>query len=215
MRSKRSVQLAGFFDELDYVQVELTNMNSVIDQVSADSHRLTVAEYHRMAETGLLAPDARVELIEGAIVDMAPIGSRHGAKTSYLDRVLSRAAGDSAIVRVQLPINLGNMSEPQPDLALVKPRQDFYEQDNPSAADTLLIIEVSQTSLRFDHRVKVPLYASHGVPEVWLLDLQGGRLHCFRSPLPGGYADVSEIESPGAMSLAALPGVSVDLSGLI
>ncbi len=160
-------------------------MNSVIDDVLQPGRRITVAEYYRMAEIGLLAPDARVELIEGAIVDMAPIGSRHGAKTSYLDRVLSRAAGDTAIVRVQLPISLDSMSEPQPDLALVKPRPDFYDKHHPVAADTLLIIEVCQTSLRYDHRVKVPLYASHGIPEVWLLDLQGGRLHCFRSAAPG------------------------------
>ena len=96
-----------------------------------------------MAKVGLLAPDARVELIEGEIIDMPPIGSRHAAMVSRLSRLLERAVGERAIVRCQLPVLLGDLSEPQPDLALLMPREDFYEQRHPSAADTLLVIEVS------------------------------------------------------------------------
>ena len=110
-------------------------------------HRITVDEYYRMAEVGLLAADARVELIEGEILDMPPIGSRHAGVVSLLDRLLSRAAGDEAIVRVQLPLRLTNASEPQPDLALVKPRSDYYSTRHPTAADTLLVVEVSQTTV--------------------------------------------------------------------
>jgi len=178
-------------------------------------HRITVDEYYRMAEVGLLAEDARVELIEGEIIDMAPIGSRHGAVVTRFDRLIQRAAGDRAIVRVQLPVRLSRSSEPQPDLALVKPRVDFYESGHPSASDTLLIIEVSETTLRYDCEVKVPLYARHGVPEVWIVDLKGRRLHFYRSPVDGRYAEVSSVAEPGTTPIATLPGIVIDLTGVL
>ena len=178
-------------------------------------HRITVDEYYRMAEVGLLAEDARVELIEGEIIDRAPIGTRHGAAVLQLNQLLQRAVGDRATVSVQGPIRLSVSSEPQPDLALLKPRRDFYETRHPTAADTLLIIEVSDTTLRYDREVKVPLYARHGVPEVWIVDLKGRAIHFFRSPADGKYADVSSAAEPGEITVAALPGVVIDLSGVL
>ena len=178
-------------------------------------HRITVDEYYRMAEVGLLAADARVELIEGEILDMPPIGSRHAGVVSLLDRLLSRAAGDEAIVRVQLPLRLTNASEPQPDLALVKPRSDYYSTRHPTAADTLLVVEVSQTTVRYDRQIKLPLYARHAVPELWIVDLKSGQVHLFRSPRGEEYADVSNIAEPGILALAQLPAVMVDLSPIL
>ena len=127
---------------------------------------ITVDEYYEMARTGALEPDARVELIEGEVVEMPPIGSRHGSAAEYLTYLLVRAVADGARVRCQLPVRLGNLSEPEPDVALVKPRLDRYSRSHPTATDVLLLVEISRSTLRYDIDVKVPLYARHGIPEV-------------------------------------------------
>jgi Uma2 family endonuclease len=178
-------------------------------------HRLTVQQYHRMAEAGVLAPDARVELIEGVIVDMAPIGSRHAAAVNKLTRALTAAVGVRAIVSVQNPLRLGERSEPQPDLALLRPRADFYAESAPTAADALLVIEVAQATAAYDRGVKVPLYAQHGVPEVWIVDLDFSLVRFFRSPQGDRYLDITATETPGPTPVALLPGVTVDLSGVL
>jgi Uma2 family endonuclease len=178
-------------------------------------HQLTVAQYHRMAETGVLAPGARVELLEGVIVDMAPIGSRHAAAVNRLTRAFAAAVGHRAIVSVQNPLRLGDHDEPQPDLALLRPRADYYAAATPTAADTLLVVEVAQSSAAYDRDVKLPLYAQHGVPEVWLVDLDAGRLQVCRAPQDGRYTDVSVSATPGPTSPALLAGVSVDLAGVL
>lgn len=184
-------------------------------ELGVQRHRLTVEQYHRMAETGVLARDARVELIEGVIVDMAPIGSRHAAAVNRLTRVLTTAVGAHAVVSVQNPIRLGNGSEPQPDLALLRPREDFYADSPPTAADTLLVIEVSQATAAYDRQVKVPLYAQHGVPEVWIVDLDFSLVRFYRTPQADRYADITATETPGPTSVLMLPGVTIDLSGLL
>ena len=177
-------------------------------------HRITVTEYHRMAEVGLLAPDARVELIEGEIIDMAPIGKVHTSVVDQLNRLLVRAVGDDAIVRVQGSVRLSQMSEPEPDVVLLKPRPDFYRNEFASAADTLLVIEVSDSSLRYDRDIKVPFYARHGVPEVWIVDLQNDQLLVYGSPSDGVYGRQSSVARPKSMLVTALPGVTVDLSSV-
>lgn len=121
-------------------------------ELGVQRHRLTVEQYHRMAEAGALARDARVELIEGVIVGRAPIGSRHAATVKKLDALLTKAVGAWAIVSVRDPIRLGDRSEPQPDLALLRPREDFYAGAPPTAADTLLIVEVSQATGAYDRQ---------------------------------------------------------------
>ncbi len=153
-------------------------------------HRITVDEYHRMAEVGLLAPDARVELIDGEIIDMAPIGSEHASVVDQLTRLLVRAVGDDAILRVQGSVRLGRRSEPGPDLVLLRPRPDFYRNQFATGNDTLLVIEVSDTTLRYEREIKIPLYARHGVPEAWIVDLRNDRL-CWptRRPSPANTSD--------------------------
>ena len=178
-------------------------------------HRITVDEYYRMAEVGLLAHDARVELIEGEIIDMAPTGSRHAASVDRLAQLFQRNVGVRATVRVRGPVRLSATSEPQPDIALLRPRDDFYESNHPTALDTLLIIEVSDTTFRYDRQVKVPLYARHGVPEVWVVDLKDRLLHFFRAPAGGEYTDISSVSEPAEIEFAALPGCAIDLSGVL
>src|SRR5882672_5431271 len=124
-------------------------------------HRLTVAEYYRMAETGILAPEARVELIEGEVIDMPPIGSFHAGTVKYVGNKVREAVGDRVIVSIQDPVFLDLHSEPQPDIALLRPRPDFYRSSHPTPADVFLIIEVADTSLAYDTQIKLPLYARY------------------------------------------------------
>lgn len=177
-------------------------------------HRLTVDEYYRMAEVGILAPDARVELIEGEIIDMPPQGSGHAFVTSTLTRRFIEAVGTAADVRCQMPIHLSEWSEPEPDLAVVKPRGAHYARHHPLAEDVLLLVEVAASSRSYDRAIKPPLYARHGIPELWLIDLGAQRLRVFRAPCRGTYTDARVRQLDGRMSIHALPGPEIDLSGL-
>lgn len=150
-------------------------------------HLVTADEYLRMAEGGIFAPDARLELIEGEIVEMAPIGSPHAGRVKILNRLLSRRAGDRAVVSVQDPVIVAERSVPQPDLALLRPRADAYTDSHPTAGDVLLVIEVSDTTLAFDLGTKLPIYARCGIPEVWIVDVGGGAVRVFREADAGGY----------------------------
>ena len=177
-------------------------------------HRINVDEYYRMAEVGLLAPDARVELIDGEVIDMVPIGSRHAAVVNMLTRMLVEATGNHAIVSVQAPIRLSARSEPQPDLALLKPRADFYRSGHPTAGDVLLLVEVSDTTLRYDREIKLPLYASHGIPELWLIDLGSNQLQQYFQPVNTRYERMSTCIE-GKITVLTMPGVSVDVSSVL
>ena len=183
-------------------------------------HRLTVHDYHRMAQAEVLAPGARVELIEGEVIDMAPMGTRHRAAVMRLSQLLHDAVGHAAHVSTQLPLRLDAHSEPEPDLALLKPRDDFYADTLPSGADTWLVIEVSDTTLAYDTRIKAPLYARGGVPELWVLDLAGHQLHRYARPMGGagpGYGEHTVLDktSPLTLALPGLPGRTIDLSDLL
>lgn len=190
-------------------------MGAIDDAPLLTRHRLTVADYYRMAEAGIFAPNARVELIEGEVIDMAPIGTRHAAAVGRLLRAATAAVGSRALVWVQNPLRLGDLSEPEPDLMLLKLRDDFYADAHPTAADVLLLIEVADTSARYDREIKLPLYARHGVPEVWIVDLEARLVRFFRSPAGQGYAEASTTASPGRTPIAALPGVEIDLSAVL
>jgi Uma2 family endonuclease len=132
-----------------------------------------------------------------------------------LTQLLVNAEHGRTQMRVQLPVRLSDISEPEPDFALVKPRADFYKKKHPGPADTFLIVEVSESSLRYDVQVKAPLYARHGVPEYWIIDLKGRQVTFFRSPESGQYADVSSTDAPGVVSPAALPEVQIDLAHVL
>ena len=147
----------------------------------------TADEYHRMAEAGVLGPDDRVELVDGEIVEMSPIGSPHAACVDRLNVLVQRLGSVQAIVRVQNPIRLDAHSEPQPDLSILKYRADFYSAAHPAPADVLLVVEVADTSLPYDRDVKIPLYARAGIAEAWLIDLASATVDVFTQPTPQGY----------------------------
>ncbi len=178
-------------------------------------HRLTVDDYYRMGEAGVLAPDARVELIDGEVLDMAPIGTRHASVVMRLTRRFGSAAGESATLSVQRLLRLDQHSEPQPDVMLLRPRPDFYATAHPTANDVLLLVEVSQSSVRYDREIELPLYAERGVAEVWIVDLDRNVLRIYRKPVAGQYTDNVETAAPGARAPAALPAAVIELDDLL
>jgi Uma2 family endonuclease len=163
-------------------------------------HRLTVDDYYRMAEAGVLTPDDRTELIEGEIIDMAPIGSAHAEVVRLLTQRLLRAAGHEHVVSAQLPVRLSQRSEPQPDVALLRAKATGYRRAHPTAGDVLLLIEISDTTLRYDLGVKARLYATHGVTEYWVVDLVANRVWRHRKPSGTQYLERTEIAT-GSLEL--------------
>ncbi len=157
-------------------------------------HLFTVDELYRMLETGILSEDARVELIEGEIVDMAAIGIPHAACVDRLNRFLNRLLPEDVIVRVQNPIYLNQRSQPQPDLALLREQDYARREHHPGPGDVLLVIEVSDTTLAFDRKVKVPLYARAGIPEVWVVNLQEDSVEVYSRPDGGAYQEHQQLQ---------------------
>ena len=159
----------------------------------------------------------RLELIEGEIVEMSPIGRRHAGRVRYLINLLTRRlAGDEAVIDAQDPVVLGDLSEPQPDLAVLAPREDFYADEHPRPEDVLLLIEIADTSLAYDREVKAPIYARYGVPEVWIADLEGNAVEVYREPATGGYAQRERLDAPdAALSPRLLPRLSLTVRDLV
>ena len=176
-------------------------------------HRWSVEEYHQMARSGLLGETDRVELIEGELIDMAPIGSKHAFFVDRLAELLSSGPQAGYMVRVQNPVVLGERNEPQPDIALV--RRVNYIDRHPCPADILLIVEVSDTTLEYDRDVKLALYARHDIPEVWLLNVKAGELTVFREPAEGQYRLIRKPTRAEAVSPTLVPAVAISLAEVL
>jgi Uma2 family endonuclease len=177
--------------------------------------RFTVDEYYRMAEAGILTEDDRVELIEGEIVEMSPIGSHHASQVKRLNALFTARLGPRAIVSVQDPVRLSRHSEPQPDLALLKPREDFYRRSHPDPGDVLVLIEVMDTTIEMDRRVKLPLYARSGIAETWLVDVNADRIEVYRSPSVDGYRDVRIFRRGESVGLEVFPDITFTVDDLL
>jgi Uma2 family endonuclease len=166
-----------------------------------------------MVATGVLTKDDRVELIEGDLLNMAPIGSQHAALSVRLTKLFVRGVGDAAEVSVGGPINLGGFSEPQPDVSLLRLRDD-YATRIPEPSDVLLVVEISDSSLVFDRTTKLALYARHGIEEYWVVDVEGQRIEAYRGPVGTGYTEMIEISGPRVASPRALPELRLNVSAL-
>lgn len=168
-----------------------------------------------MGETGILADDPQIELIAGAIVVREPTGSRHAATVDRLGhRFFSRLSG-RANVRIQNPVTFPDeASELQPDVTLLRPRADFYARAHPGAADVLLLIEVADSTLRLDRRVKIPLYARAGIGEVWPVDLTSERVEVFREPRGGRYGEILRLERGASLAPRAFPDLALVVDDL-
>lgn len=171
--------------------------------------RFTTDEYHGMAEAGVLRTDDRVELVDGEIVEMTPIGSRHAACVDRLMVLLQRCIGERQVLRVQGPIRLDVHSELQPDVAVLRRREDFYAAALPGPGDVLLVIEVADASLGYDRDVKVGIYGRAGIPETWLVDLQNDRVDVFTQPTSQGYRVSREIRRGERVICPWLPEASL------
>lgn len=172
--------------------------------------RFTVAEYYRMAEVGILHHTERMELIDGEIVNMAPIGSRHAGCVHKISHLFRNYEGNLVIVGIQSPVQLGEHSEPEPDVALLRARSDFYTDAHPGPADVLLLVEVSDTTLNYDRNVKVPLYARSGIPEIWLVNLEEDCIEVYSNPAAAGYRQSTIVHRGEQIAPTALPGLELN-----
>lgn len=177
--------------------------------------RFTVEEYERMGQAGILSEDDRVELIDGEIIEMAAIGTRHAAVVNRLVDLLGPEVRPQALMSVQNPIHADPYSEPQPDLLLVKRRDDYYASAHPRGPDVLLVVEVADTTLEYDRGVKVPLYACAGIPEAWIIALPTEAVEVFRQPSAEGYRTVATLRRGDVLSVEALPSVTLAVDQIL
>jgi Uma2 family endonuclease len=190
-------------------------MTLQLAQPRLKTFRLNVSQYHQMSEAGIFSENDKVELINGEIIEMSPIGRRHTACVNRLNSVFSQLLGNKVIIAVQNPIILNNLSEPEPDIALLKPRADFYESGHPQPQDIFLLIEVADSSLEYDRDVKIPLYASSGISEVWLVDIYEQVIIVYRYPSENGYSDIQTLSRGEKLSIQAFPEINLVVNDIL
>jgi Uma2 family endonuclease len=190
---------------------------SVQKAVSVQLNRrsFTVAEYERMGRFGIFSEDERVELVCGEVIEMPPIGERHAACADFLTQFITLPLRRRAIARVQSPVRLDEHSRPQPDITILKHRDDFYMHRRPGPEDILLTIEVSDTTLEYDMKVKVPLYARAGVPETWLVNLRGARVKAYADPAEGAYQTITSYARGEELQSRALAALRVSVKDIL
>lgn len=191
-----------------------TDLADVLNRYQVPRHRLTVNEYHRLGEAGVLAEADRVELLEGQLVDMSPIGPRHALAVDALNEMLVTAVAGRAAVRVQNPIELDDRSESNPDIALVRRPWQGHPAAHPRPIDIFLLVEVADTSLETDRGAKLELYARAGIREFWIVDLTTDGALVYRNPGGGRYGSMSRVERSGILEVQNLPGVTIRAASL-
>jgi Uma2 family endonuclease len=187
-------------------------MSALLDH--PQKHPISAEEYLRMGEAGVFAPEARLELIEGEIIEMAPIGSPHAGCVNKLTRLFIQRAGDAAVVAVQNPVIISNLSVPQPDLAVLRARGDDYAGSHPETADVYLVVEVADTTLKFDLGRKAAIYARCGIAELWVVDVNSRAIQVFRKPAESGYGDAFCVRAGESVACAALAAIEVEVAEL-
>ena len=175
----------------------------------------TVAEYHRIIEAGVFGPEDRLELIDGEIIQMTPIGHHHMVCVNRANTLFVRAFGDNAVVSPQNPVQLSDWTEPQPDLVVFKPRTDFYAAKRPTPEDVLFVVEVADSTLRYDRNIKLPRFAAAGIPEVWIEDLNGDTLLVFRDRQGDQYSTALTLRRGESVSPAAFPDIPFAIDDLL
>ncbi|MCS6803087.1 MAG: Uma2 family endonuclease [Chloroflexota bacterium] len=177
--------------------------------------RFTVAEYHRMGRVGILRPDERTELLDGIVVAMTPVSDSHAAAVKRTNHFFGRRVPEDVIVSVQDPIRLDDLNEPQPDVALLRPRADFYARATPTAEDVLLLVEVAVHSLEYDLGPKAAAYAKAGIRDYWVADLDAGQLIILRLPAQSGYQSVTRLQRGETVAPLALPDLTVPVEAIL
>jgi Uma2 family endonuclease len=184
-------------------------MTTTIADTALPLHLFTVEEYHRMAEAGLFEGQ-RVELIYGKIVDMSPSKSDHAGIVKRIHNIFREILDKNHIISVQDPIHIDDRSEPEPDIAILQYREDYYTQSHPTPKETLLVIEVANSSLEKDQKVKLPLYAKAGIPEVWIVNLQDHQLEQYREPSEQGYSSIRILRSKDSVENEVIGSLEVE-----
>ena len=180
-----------------------------------EPRRFTVAEYFAMAEAGILLETDRVELIDGVIIAMSPIGNPHNATVDKLTKMMVVAVGDRAIVRVQGSVTLDDYTMPEPDLVILRERSDFYVSESPGPEDILLLIEVSDSSLSYDRNAKLALYARFGIPEVWITALPGRIMEAHTQPAAGSYTRKQTLSPGDTITPECFPDITLPVAEII
>lgn len=203
---------AGILHEDDHVELI---EGELFNNKTGERRLFTADEYLRMGEVGILHEDDRVELIEGEIVELNPIGSRHAARVNRLNALINQQVVGRAIVSVQNPVLLPDRTAPEPDVMVLRPREDFYAEAHPTPGDVLLLIEVSDTSLEYDREVKLPMYARAGVPEVWIVDLTGEEILTHTRPEGDAYADIGRVGRGGSLSSQTISDLTLNVDDVL
>jgi Uma2 family endonuclease len=181
----------------------------IIMETEAAKKLFTVDEYYKMVDAGILREDDRFELIEGEIIQMSSMGSRHAAVVSRLNDVLVPLLKGKALLRPQLPLRLNEFNEPEPDIVVLKPRPDFYASAHPGPADVFLVVEISDSTLKYDRDVKLPIYAAMKLPEVWLADLARNEVLVYRDPSGKRYMTSLTFRSGESLPCLMLPQIQL------
>ena len=182
--------------------------------VSISRRLFTTKEFRDMAEAGVFQEDDRLELVDGEIVEMSPIGNRHATCVRILIEAFHRI-GERALLDVQNPLSISDDNEFYPDVVLLRRREDRYAAAPPRASEALLVVEVSDTTLQFDRSIKKPRYAAAGAPELWIVDLEGSRVWVHRKPLEGDYGEVFEARPGDTLKVPGMPDVEIQVSELV
>lgn len=190
-------------------------LSEAIMSVQIERRWFNVDEYYRMIDAGILSEDDRVELIDGEVIKMSPIGKFHAACVKRLLELFVLLVGRTATVSVQDPIRLSDFSEPQPDIALLKRRDDFYSSGHPMPEDVLLVVEVADTSIQYDRAIKMPLYARSGIPEVWIVDVARDLIEVYARPVNGRFQDFREARRGETLTLSSLPNLAVSVDDIL
>lgn len=193
----------------------MTTTNLAPPRVAPSRHRITVDEYERMIAANVWPEDERLELIEGEIIAMSPLNAPHAYTVRTLLQMLVEALRGRALVDAQNPIRLEDGTRPEPDVMLLRPPATQYQRRLPTPLDVLLIIEVSDTTLDYDRTIKVPLYARAGIPETWVVDLNGERVIVFRALAAGEYTQMETVRRDATLAPTAFPDLALPINDLL
>lgn len=183
--------------------------------VNPTKHLTNLDEWHRLGEANIFPPESRLELINGEILEMAPIGFNHAGHLRRINKLFSKLIPDNIITSVQDPLQLGDLSEPEPDFMLLKPNDNFYSSRHPNASDVLLLIEVADSSLMFDQNQKLRLYALHNVPEYWLLNLNDSCVEVYRQPHGDCYGEKTTLRVGDTVTLSQLNQITINIADIL
>ena len=189
-------------------------VKTVQAQTEHQPRLITVEQYEQMVQAGVFPEDDRIELIEGQMINMSPIGASHSGQVKGLNRLLAKYVTEAALISIQDPIRLPQ-SEPQADLALLKPKDDFYAGGHPAASDVLLVVEVSDTTADYDLNVKIPLYGRSGIAEAWLIDLASRSIEVYRGPSRAGFREKQTYAPGDELAPLALPDVRLGVAEIL